>query len=194
MISHFLRFALILSLAVTAPAFAEDGGGGDYGGRSGSGSAGGSAGGFSSGVTKSVVRIINRGIKDCTSIDSVYRYDCYRLTYKLATDRITGIPAYAPAQKALAKVQSTLETIVDRNVDTTVPRKRKGLQTYKAIKPAAVASSKRQFTSALNQAETTLLRSPDSGTDHFTRIAAAVNSNKVLLRSALKLLARILFA
>jgi hypothetical protein len=37
----------------------------------------------------------------------------------------------------------------------------------------------------LEKAETILLRSPTNKQEHYTRIAEAINSNKVLLRSAL---------
>ena len=50
-----------------------------------------------------------------------------------------------------------------------------------------IPAAKAAFADALEQAETKLLRSASVG-EHHVRIAAALNSNKVLLRSALLLL------
>ena len=74
---------------------------------------------------------------------------------------------------------------IDRNVDSSKPQIRQRGQTFRAIREESVPQAKREFLSALDDAETKLLRSPDDGDAHFARIAQAINTNKVLLRSAM---------
>lgn len=183
-----LALALTLTLALQ-PALADYGG--NRGGTSGSGE--GAVAGLSNATTRKVVRILKREFNRCQTVKSVYRYDCYRQTYKLAGDQISGNPAYRPALQAIEVVEKELQTITRNNRDPSAPVKRKGVQTFTAIKPAAVPASKVQLNKALDEAETILLRSAaDSGQVHFTKIAEAVNSNKVLLRSLLQPLRKLI--
>ncbi|MFT7593007.1 MAG: hypothetical protein ACI8R4_000318 [Paracoccaceae bacterium] len=181
MFTSLLRLLVCLSLILSSPVLASEGGGG-YGGSTGGG---GAAGGLSAATTKKVVRTLKRGIKDCRRLNSVYRYDCYRQTYRLAANHLNGRPAYRDALAALVAVERSLEQIVSRNADPAAPPLRKRFQQFQPIKPAALPKAKAQFTTALDQAETALLRSPDQGGAHFARIAEAVHSNKVLLRTLL---------
>ena len=175
MFASCLRLLICLSLILASPVVAYESNGG-YGGASG---------GLSSATTKKVVRTLKRGIKDCRKLNSVYRYDCYRLTYHQAATHLNGRPAYRDALVALLAVEDSLEQIVRRNADPTAPPVRKRFQQFRPIKPAALPKAKAEFTAALDQAETALLRSPDQGGVHFARIAEAVHSNKVLLRTHL---------
>ncbi|KIC22320.1 MULTISPECIES: hypothetical protein [unclassified Leisingera] len=172
--------ALILSCV---PALADGGGGG--GSRDGMDSGGGQRSGLSSKATQAVVKTLTSGFERCGTLPQVYKFDCYRHTYKLAAQRLNGNQAYAEAYKALVLVEETLTTAVKQNLDPAQKPKRKGLNLYRAVKPAAVPQIKRQAESAMKKAETILLRSPSNKQEHYTRIAQAVNSNKVLLRSAL---------
>lgn len=173
--------SLLLVLALGTPAAAYEGG---YGGSSGGMAGGGSVAGYSSRVTKKVVRILQRDFGGCQTLDKVYRYDCYRQTYKLAISELAGRPAYRPALKALERVETSLERITTQNADPSKPPARKLFQQYNAIKPAAVPASKRELTRVLDEAETVLLRSAENN-KHLLAIAEAVNSNKLLLRSAM---------
>jgi len=181
MFTRFLRLLLCLSLILATPVLAYEGQGGGYSGTTG----GGAAGGLSTATTRQVVRTLKRGIKDCRKLSSVYRYDCYRQTYRLAANHLNGRPAYRDALAALVAVEGSLEQIVRRNADPAAPPARKRFQQFQPIKPAALPKAKAEFTAALDQAETALLRSPDQGGVHFARIAEAVHSNKILLRSHL---------
>ena len=145
----------------------------------------GGVAGLSSATTKNIVKILTRDFGRCGRIRPVYRYDCYRQTYRLAANEIIGRPAYSEAYQALALVEDRLDQIVKENRDPAAKPIRRGFQVYKPIKPAAVPKAKAQTEKALSQAETILLRSPPSKQKHYARIAEAVNSNKVLLRSAL---------
>ncbi|MEW2914306.1 hypothetical protein [Leisingera sp. JC11] len=171
--------ALILSCV---PALADGGGGGS---RDGMDSGGGQRSGLSSKATQAVVKTLTSGFERCGTLPQVYKFDCYRHTYKLAAQKLNGNQAYAEAYKALVLVEETLTRSVKQNLDPAQPPKRKGLNLYRAVKPAAVPQIKRQAESAMKQAETILLRSPANKQVHYARIAEAVNSNKVLLRSAL---------
>jgi len=178
---------LALTLAFSLPAVANNGGG--TGGTGGGGGAAGGGGGFSAGlssrVTKGVVKTLNREFHRCQKLPSVYRFDCYRVVYRLASRQLLGNPAYKPASLVLETVETKVDRIVRKYVDPNTPPKRAGFQTYRAIKPAAVPQAKREVEQALAEAETMLLRSAGKNNSHFASIAQAVNSNKVLLRSAL---------
>ena len=134
-------------------------------------------------TTNKVVRLLERGLNQCQRIDSVYRYDCYRQNYRKVAQEIAGNPAYDPAYKALQQLQSTLATVLQQNADTSAKKLRRRGQTYSAILPSAVPKSKAAFTATLNEASTRLLRSPDGTSNHFARIASALDSEKVFLRS-----------
>lgn len=182
------RIALAVMLAIGGPVQAQtgagDGASGGYGG--GYGGGGGATAGLSSTTTRAVTRTIKREINYCRRLDTVYRYDCYRQAYIVASRHMNGNPAYAEAQKALDGVVASLDGIVKRNADPAAPRAQRNLQTFTPIKPAAAPQAKKEFVKALDEAETILLRSADKGNVHFARIAEAVNSNKVLMRSRLQ--------
>lgn len=173
-------FVLVLGLiaVLSAPASADRDG---YGGGGGEGA----SAGLSSATTRALTRTLRRDIANCLKLSPVYRYDCYRKTYMLASRHLNGRPAYAEAQAALDGVAASLERIVKRNADPSAPQARRNFQSFTPIRPAALAQAKRDFTRALDEAETVLLRSAEQGNVHFARIAEAVNSNKVLLRSLL---------
>jgi hypothetical protein len=182
-----LSIFLSLVISLTSPVFAQTGGNGGGGSMGGSGMFGGGGGGagLSNATTKKVVKIIKSGIGRCQRVEQVYRFDCYRQTYKLAANFLNGRPAYAGAQEALIKVEETLDRIMAQNSDPQAPPVRQGFQQYRPIKPAAVPKAKVELTKALDEAETILLRAPERTGKHYARIAEAVNSNKVLLRSRL---------
>ncbi len=176
-----VAFLLVLSLSVPTPGFSYGGGEGGGEGRA----SGGGASGLSNTTTKKVVRTITRGVDRCQRVERVYRFDCYRQTYHLAASLLNGRPDYRDARKALESVEVALDKVMKRHVDPTVPRKRQGLQVYRAIKPAAIPRATTEMDRALDKAETVLLRAPERTGNHYARIAEAVHSNKVLLRSRL---------
>lgn len=134
-------------------------------------------------TTNRVVRLLEQGLRQCRALDSVYRYDCYRQNYQAAGKQLAGNPAYAPARQALRDVENTLAGVLNANADPAAkPLRRRG-KSYAAITEAAVPRSKTAFTAALDEATTQLLRSTSSSGDHFARIASALDSDKVFLRS-----------
>lgn len=166
-----------LVLILSSPALAQQGGYGGYGGY------GGDSGAASARVTNSVVRGLQKGITQCQRLDNVYRYDCYRQNYKAAAKKLKGRQAYSPAYQALKNVEATLTKVVNQNGDRRANRIRQGAQVFTPIKPAATARAKASFRAALDANHTQLLRSASTAQTHLARIAAVLDSDKVLLRS-----------
>lgn len=175
-----LVLSLLISVSLAPPVYS-----GGEGNSSGAMTGGGSSAGLSSATTKKIVKIIKNGVGRCQTVAEVYRYDCYRQTYHQAANFLNGRPAYAGAQDALVAVEKALERIMAQNADSQTPPIRKGFQQFRPIKPAAVPKAKAELGRALDQAETVLLRAPERTGVHYARIAEAVHSNKVLLRSRL---------
>lgn len=174
----FLRLFLIFSLLLPAgsPALAQ-GVGTMYGNS-----------GFSNATTSKLTRSLTEGIAKCReSLEAVYRYDCYRQTYADAVKDLKYSRDYAPAQAILAEVEQSLGRTIARHADPSAPVVRQGFTKFRAIRAESLPTAKAEFVVALEEAETRLLRSPDNGQEHFQRIAAAIETNKVLLRSALLL-------
>lgn len=173
---------LILAMALAAPnSTLAYGGGGDGGAQD-------SAAGFSNATTKRVVRMLTRGVRDCQRYEKVYRYDCYRHVYSVAARQLNRGSAYARAREILVEVEQKLARTIQRNADPTRRPLRRGLNRFQPIKASALPRAKRDFIAALETAETKLLRSADQNGSHYVQIAAAINSNKVLLRSAFLIL------
>lgn len=171
--------ALLIALFALAQSPAPVLAGGDAGGGSGA------SYGLSNSTTRSVVKTLSRGGDRCGKQPKVYRYDCYRWVYRRAANQLEGNGAYSEAREALEQVERRLQAVVAQNRDTTQPNRRRALETYTPVKPASVPRVKREAVRAMAQAETVLLRSAPNKQEHYARIAQAVNSNKVLLRSAL---------
>lgn len=162
------------------PVLAQNEGEGEYGETPGHD---GSPSGFSGTTTRNVVRVLERGIEQCEPLHSVYRFDCYRKAYRQAANQMRDNPQYADAFTALVSVEKALEQIVEQNKDPSPPTATKRARRLTPIKPAAVRRANADFKKALSLAETALLRSPNRTQTHYARIAQAVHSNKVLLRS-----------
>lgn len=181
-----LLLILILAIALPAQARAESDSYGTTPKAYGS-----AASGLSNGTTNALIRELKRDFKRCFRLDKPYRYDCYDDAYFRSAARLDGKPAYATVQKALSDVGIRIGRIVERNLDPAAPVIRRGRVTYRPIKPSELPAAKAEVIAAIEEAQTVLLRSPDAG-GHFQRIAAALDSNKVLLRSALLIIGRIL--
>ncbi len=136
-------------------------------------------------TTKKVIFILARGIEKCVRLPPIYRHDCYQVTYGKASEALSGKPTYSEAYSALVGVQDALTQMVDNNVDPGVKPIRRGSKTYRAIQETAIPEAKARAERALQEAETILLRAPEDKQAHYSLIADAVSSNKVLLRSAL---------
>lgn len=187
MISHVLRLILVLSLGLpqAALAYGEGGGAPPYGNKSAARAAGAQV---NPATTGTVVKLLTGGVRGCQRLQKVYRYDCYSQVYGQAAAQMNGIAGYAEARRVLVGVERSLNRTVSRNLDRRAPQVRMGNQQFRAIKAESLPTAKAAFIATLEEAETRLLRSPSGGSDHVVQIAAAINSNKILLRSALLLL------
>ncbi|MEX0281056.1 MAG: hypothetical protein AB3N13_07680 [Arenibacterium sp.] len=168
-------FSLLCALSLILPTNVFADGGGNYSAKSNS---------LSNALTKKVVRTLTRGADRCQRLDWFYRYDCYRSVYAVAANQLGNNDAYANARAILLEVERSFEQTIARNEDKTAPRKRRGVEQFRAVKPGSRNAVNRDFAATLQRAETKLLRSPSNSGDHFVRIAQAVNTNKVLIRSA----------
>lgn len=174
-LSHFLRLALALSLALSYPALASEEGRGR--GNEGEGS------GLSAATTQILVESLQRGMRECQSLREVYRFDCYRKTYRRTANQLAGRPTYAEAMAALIGVKQTLDQIVEKNRDLEMPKIRQGIEFHSAIKPATIPQATTDFATALEWAETALTGSPEWTQVRYSPIAEVVRTNKVLLQS-----------
>ena len=153
--------------------------------------AGNDSGGYAAMVlsdrtTNRIVKRLQSDFQDCTRHPKVYRYDCYQKSYASAASALRGSDDYAKAAEALRLVQQRIKAVVDANLDPAQKPLRKGLQRFRPVQQAALPQLKRETIRAMDQARTILLRSPSAAQKpHFQKIAAAIDSNKVLLRSAL---------
>lgn len=177
----------LLLMSLSAPSFSQSYGGGGGGGWGG----GWSDDKFvlSDQTTRKVSELLTGGVRNCQArLEKPYRYDCYREVYRRAARDLSGRRPYTEVRDALIQVERRLNSTVTRNADPQAPRARLNFQSFRAIRPETLPQAKQEFIAALEEAETTLLRSAENGNNtHFVRIAEALNSNKLLLRSALLL-------
>lgn len=176
MIKRFLSRGIFLWLCLALPVLA-------YEGNDGASPDGGDFNaGLSSKTTGRVTRTLTRDFRRCQMIAPIYQTDCYRQVYARAIRHIAGNTAYRPAQKALESVEDRLEQVIQTYADPGTPPLKSAARTYVAIKPAAVPRANAALSEALDEAATVLLRS-DADNPHFTEIAAALATQKQLLRA-----------
>jgi len=181
MITKFLHVILIIPF-LALPLAASEYGGNSEGGR------GDEATGLQNSTTRKVVNILTNDFNRCRKEKKIYRWDCYRKTYRFAVSQLNGRLSYSHAHDALKHVEEELDQIMAQYQDPTVPKKRRLTRSYVAIKPEAIPAARARTEQAMEEAQTMLLRAPSHTQSHYVRIADAINSNKVLLRSALMML------
>lgn len=136
-------------------------------------------------VTNKVVQPLEGAAGDCRAAGAAYEASCLAAAFKKAATRTGGRPDYRDAEKALRAAARALDKLARANADPEAPRKRGRNGRYIAVKPDAVAAVRKEALRIVQETETKLLRSSGSGTRkvHYQRIAAAVGSTKVILRS-----------
>lgn len=174
-LSHLQRLVLAVSLILGFPAFASE--------ENPSRGNEGEGAGLSAATTQILVETLERGMRECQSLQEVYRFDCYRKSYRRTANQLAGRPTYAGAMAALIGVKKTLDQIVAENRDPASPKKRQGIEFHSPVKSATIPKATTDFAKALDLAETTLTGSPEWTQAHYSSIAKVVQSNKVLLRS-----------
>lgn len=148
-------------------------------------------------VTRDLVRILEGANKTCDSrIDAVYRIDCLRLYYLKVADRLPDTGDYLPVKRAMLDAADKLDAIVVQYQDDMVPpiRLREGhkplakrLPPVRAVKEAFAETAAAQAAEVVKETELIIIRSggdPARRTKAYTDVAAAVEDNLVILRSA----------
>jgi len=151
---------------------------------------------LSSSDTDRVVRILQSGQAFCASLaDEAYAIDCLAERMETAANAMPTTGEYADARAALLNGAARLSALARANADSELPRATArqpgsgGLRTSRPLVPvqqARLSEVVAQAEQIIAETETVLLRSAESSSArkvHYTRIAAAVGSNKVLLRS-----------
>ena len=186
MLKPFL-FAFLTIPFLALPISASETGGGYGGSDSGGGAEFGS--GLNRNTTNELIRILDAGFNRCTRREKkIYRWDCYRQVYREAGKFLNGEISYSVAQDAIRHVEEEMDAVVAQYRDPTKPKRRRLTQSFTPIKPEKIPAARDRAERAMTEAQTILLRAPSHTQSHYVRIADAINSNKVLLRSALLML------
>ncbi len=122
----------------------------------------------------------------CQSLPQEYRADCLAQELKEAS-RLVRNSGYKDANRQLNTASNKLTRLVKANEDKSAPKIRRNGKTYRAVKKSAVKKVNRQARKIVTETKTKLIRSAGNSAlkkTHYTKIARAVDSTKVLLRSA----------
>lgn len=193
-----------VSVELVYPQYAQVGGD-DIGGGSNSGAdddnrrvtPSGPAVAVSNARTTQIVNQLNQIQNICEFMGDEYRVSCFATTYRDLADEIPANGDYEEAREVLLDTARKLDSLVRSNLDRQKPALSARIRTeggqsrptppMRAVQATRAAELNRQASTIVAEAETVLLRSASSDAAraiHYQRIAAAVGSNKVLLRSS----------
>jgi len=201
-VSYFRFFTLAATLSMTGPLalHAQTNGDGDDGSY-GSGEGGEDRSGHPAGSstvpasTDSVVSSIEATRNFCNMISNAYTIDCLAERLGELAEELEGQSGFEDAQSVLESTSRKLNAIARQNRSTTAEPARFSSQgqtpviTTRRLIPVDDTSLEQAASQALlviAEAETLLLRSSEESAERavqYQRIASAVGSNKVLLRS-----------
>lgn len=152
---------------------------------------------LNSGVTKSIIKILQGANKTCDSrIDLRYRIDCLRLYYLKVAANLPDSGDYLPIKRAMLDAAEKLDAIVTKYEDESAPaiRPREGhranakrLPKVRPVQEAFAEAAAVEAAMVVEETELIIIRSggdPARRTQHYTEVAAAVEENLVILRSA----------
>lgn len=145
-------------------------------------------------ITNAIVVAIEAGGGFCAQVPEEYLVSCIAQSLRTTAAAMPTAGDYGESRKILLESARKLEKIVTDNKDTSKPavsitskrgKKKIKLDRVTPIKPEKAKVAKSQAVAVLAEAETRLLRSPDNSQKSlaYQKIAAAVDSNKILLRS-----------
>lgn len=151
----------------------------------------------STGRTGVVVSRIEQIEGTCTNYTEGERIDCLSLEYSRIAQSLPSTGDYDDMRSAISIAAAELRAIATANADPTAAPVRRTVNTPKgprtsarpitAVAPARIASANAQAEAVLDKLTTRLLRSASSSASkrvHYERAVEAINSTKVLLRSA----------
>ncbi len=136
--------------------------------------------------TQSISADISSIASQCQFLPQEYRLDCLAQELK-ESSRIVKNAGYKNANREIASAAKKLDRIVKRNEDKSAPKIKRNGKTYRAVKKSSVKKVNRQAKKVIAETKTKLIRSAGNSAlkkTHYTKIAKAVGSTKVLLRSA----------
>ena len=161
--------------------------GGESGESDGGGqkSNGGFANSFSYAQTNAIAADIGKAIDICRTLPIEYRADCLAQSLKSSASKVRK-KAYIPVQNEISTTAQSIEDIVTENLDEEAPVIKVGNKTYRPIKKEAVAVVNERVAKVVTESATRLIRSAGNSITrkiHFQRVAKALDSTKVLMRS-----------
>lgn len=152
---------------------------------------------ISTAQTDVLVNAFESANEECSYYELKWRIDCLAMRFQVMTQAVPSEAAYEPIRAELARTAAELRAIASANADPATPparlaatvngRTRTSARPLRAIAPARAAAATAAAEAALDGLSTRLLRSASTAASeriHFERAAEAVNSSKVLLRSA----------
>ena len=148
-------------------------------------------------ATSKIALKIKEASEACGRIPDKYVVDCLARSLQSAADEIPSNPDLRSAKRTLHRAASDLRRLVRKNIDGTQPSVRVRLPETSSqlqrltppispLAPEAIEAVKSEAFRIVSEAETTLLRSANSSRTrsiHYQRLAEAVGSSKLLLRS-----------
>jgi hypothetical protein len=151
----------------------------------------------STGRTSVVVSRIEQIGGTCTNYTEGERIDCLSLEYSRIAQTLPSTGDYDDMRSAISIAAAELRAIAMANADPAAAPVRRTVNTPKgprtsvrpitAVAPARVGAANAQAEAVLDRLTTKLLRSASSSASkrvHYERAVDAINSTKVLLRSA----------
>ena len=143
-------------------------------------------------ITNAVLGSLTEGENFCERLGAELRIDCLAESYEVTARKLSKSGAEADIRKAFETAAANLRRVVARNsgagAKRVIPTVRTRKVNRKATRPLREVSVNRlprataQAEEVLDQLSTVLLRSK-TRTTRYARLARAVASNKVLLRS-----------
>ena len=147
-------------------------------------------------TTQSIVAMLNDSDAVCSVLELNYRVDCLAQELDRIAESIPEDPAFREVKAALADASAEMGELVRQNRDPDKPRVRvempagSGRQStgsLRPVSPEALDSTREAALDILDRTATVLLRSADNYEERaveFQRVAQALDSSKVLLRSS----------
>lgn len=144
-------------------------------------------------ATQAISDAVGEAFDSCRTLTAGYQIDCMSQQLRSVAAQVAPGGAYGPVNIALEQAARKLAEIARRDRDGGQPRVsiqhrgQSGVRTYAAVRTDTLAQSRAAAARVLDEVQTVLLRSAaNSGNRraHFQRIAAAMESGKVLLRSS----------
>ena len=146
-------------------------------------------------VTDDIVTQLSETSVICQALPATYRIDCLAKQLEDLSDRLPDTGDYGEAKATLEQAADDLAALSRSNRDPSQPRLKVTVPSQDvstttrplaAITPTSLPSANAQAIEILESATTVLLRSPDTQSERavsYQRIATALDSQKVLLRS-----------